>query len=204
MDALILASASARRRDFLVELGVDFEVDAADVDETPRPGEAPEETTLRLARAKAEVVAARRPGRWILAADTVVVIDGDAGAAGVAEILGKPRDRADARRMLGLLADREHRVVTAAVLLDPAGKTALAEAVVTRVRFRALADEEVEDYLASGEADDKAGAYGIQGAAGRFVAGVAGSHSNVVGLPLEVVETALRRAGFLAAEPRPA
>ena len=188
---LVLASASARRRAYLEQLGVAFEVVPADVDETPRPGEDPGALAVRLARDKAEAVWRRRPGCWILAADTIVATDD--------EILGKPADRDDARRMLRRLADREHRVITAVVLLQPRGATILDEAAVTRVRFRPLSESEIDAYLATGEADDKAGAYGIQGGAARFVLRVDGSHSNVVGLPLELLEPALRRAGLLRA-----
>jgi septum formation protein len=186
MKSLVLASASARRRAFLEDLGVPFETRPADVEESPLPGEAPAAMALRLARSKA--LAARVPGRWTLAADTVVAAD--------EVILGKPVDREDARRMLRLLSGRRHRVVTGVVLLSPEGDPSLAETVETTVAFRGLGERDIDSYLATGEADDKAGAYGIQGAAAAFVTEVLGSHSNVVGLPLEVVVPALRQAGF--------
>jgi septum formation protein len=187
--SIVLASGSARRRDFLAQLGARFEVVPADIDESPLPGEAPEALALRLAREKARAVARLHAGRWILAADTIVVVD--------EEILGKPCDRPDARRMLRLLAGREHRVITGVVLRAPDGTAEIDEVAVTRVRFRPLADAEIDGYVAGGEADDKAGAYGIQGAAAAFVERVEGSFSNVVGLPLEVVEPALRRRALL-------
>lgn len=192
METIVLASGSARRRDYLARLGARFEVLPADVDESLRPGESPELAVLRLARDKARAVERLRPDHWILAADTVVAV-GD-------EILGKPRDRDDARRMLRRLAAREHRVVTGVVLLAPGGAAELDEFVTTRVRFGLLADDQIESYLATGEADDKAGAYGIQGAAGTFVVGVDGSQSNVVGLPLEVLVPVLRRRALLPAD----
>ena len=191
MTSLVLASASSRRRAFLEELGVRFETRPADVDESPLPGEEPAAMALRLARAKA--LAARVPGRWTLAADTVVAAD--------EVILGKPVDRDDAGRMLRLLSGRRHRVVTGVVLLSPQGEAAVEEAVETVVAFRRLEEGDIASYLATGEADDKAGAYGIQGAAAAFVTEVLGSHSNVVGLPLEIVVPALRQAGFEVANP---
>ena len=184
---LVLASASARRRAYLEELGVAFEARPADVDESRLAAEAPEAMARRLARAKARAV--WREGLWVLAADTIVAL-GD-------EVLGKPVDRDDARRMLRLLSGREHRVLTGAVLLAPGGEAVLDEVARTAGAFRLVAEGEIADYVAGGEADDKAGAYGIQGAAGAFVARVEGSYSNVVGLPLELVEPALRRAGLL-------
>lgn len=191
MTSLVLASASSRRRAFLEELGVRFETRPADVDESPLPGEEPAAMALRLARAKA--LAARVPGRWTLAADTVVAAD--------EVILGKPVDRDDAGRMLRLLSGRRHRVVTGVVLLSPQGEAAVEAAVETVVAFRRLEEGDIASYLATGEADDKAGAYGIQGAAAAFVTEVLGSHSNVVGLPLEIVVPALRQAGFEVANP---
>jgi septum formation protein len=186
---IVLASGSPRRRDYLTQIGARFEVLPAEVDETTAAGEAPEDAALRLAREKARAVQRLRPDRWILAADTIVAVE--------AEILGKPRDRDDARRMLRLLAGREHRVVTGVVLLDPKGDARIDRAVITRVRFRPLGEAEITAYLAGGEADDKAGAYGIQGAAAAFVEGIDGSLSNVVGLPLEVLEPVLRRHALL-------
>jgi septum formation protein len=188
MPRLVLASGSARRRDYLEQLGVVFEVLPADVDESPQPGESPEALALRLAHEKARAAQQRAPESWVLAADTVVAV-GDV-------VLGKPVDRADARRMLRLLSGRAHRVITGVALLRPDGSAALDTFVVTEVIFRRLADDDIDAYVESGEADDKAGAYGIQGGAGPFVAAVDGSYSNVVGLPLEVVEPALRHARF--------
>jgi len=181
---LVLASASPRRRALLAQLGLPFEVVASDVPETPRAGEGPEHFARRMAREKAAAVAERYRGRLILAADTVVVLDD--------MLCGKPADRDDARRMLRALSGRTHRVLTAVALIDAAGRfdDLLAE---SRVRFRALTAAEIEAYLDSGEAFDKAGAYGLQGLARQFVADVHGSESNVIGLPIDEVAALLRR-----------
>jgi len=157
----------------------------SDVDETLPPGP-PAETARRLALAKARAVAARLAAGIVLGADTIVVIDGEA--------LGKPVDAADARRMLRRLRGREHEVITGiAVVQAPGGRTAAAT-VVSRVRMAEYDEAAIEAYVASGEPFDKAGAYAIQGRGGALVAGLEGSFTNVVGLPLE--ETARLLAGF--------
>ena len=180
---VVLASASPRRRDMLAAIGLTTDVQAADVDESVLPGEAPEAMALRLAEAKADAVAAERTGASIvLAADTIVVLDG--------EILTKPRDTEHAVRTLTKLQDREHTVITAFAAIrtdDPARR--VVRAVRTRVRFRALSEPVIRDYVASGEPLDKAGAYGIQRIGAKLVREVRGSYTNVVGLPLvEVLE----------------
>lgn len=179
---LILASRSPRRAELLTAAGIDFTVRVADIDETPRAGEAPEDYALRLAREKASAVDASEK-ETVLAADTIVVLDG--------EIMGKPRDASDARRMLTALSGRRHDVITAVCLRS--GEEAHAEAVVTGVWFAPLTDAEIDWYVASGEPMDKAGAYGIQGLASRFVERIEGSYSNVVGLPVAVVYQLLSR-----------
>jgi septum formation protein len=181
---LILASASPRRAELLTSAGFTFEVVAADVDETVRQDEAAEAYALRVARDKAEAVFHRRrkSGSAILAADTVVVLNG--------EILGKPTDSADARRMLRLLANAAHDVHTGVVIRTSSEERA--EVITTRVRFRRMDDSEIEWYVASGEADGKAGAYGIQGRASRFIDYIEGSWSNVVGLPIADVYRLLK------------
>ncbi|MGE0812073.1 MAG: nucleoside triphosphate pyrophosphatase [Vicinamibacterales bacterium] len=179
---LVLASASPRRAELLRAAGLVFTIDAADVDETPRPGEAPDAYVRRLAEAKAAAVARRRPGDVVLGADTTVALDG--------EILGKPGDAEEAHRMLRRLAGRSHRVYTGVALaLGPDVRTAVAS---TTVRFAPLSEAEIAAYVATGEPVDKAGAYGIQGGAARFVAGVDGPHDNVVGLPVAAVLGLLR------------
>jgi len=183
---LILASHSARRSELLRNAGFDFEVSPSDVHEgEPLDGEPPEEFARRLARAKALFVAASSPkGRLILGADTVVI----AGA----NLFGKPADRADARRMLRALSGRTHRVLTAVALVDDDGHIAEA-AVGSEVEFRQLTAGEIEEYIESGEPFDKAGAYAIQGLAQKFVTGVRGSYSNVIGLPIDEVLELLHR-----------
>jgi septum formation protein len=181
---LILASASPRRRDLLAAHGIRFEGVPSAVEETPRPGELPEAFAQRLAREKACDVAQQRPGTCVLAADTVVI----AGAT----LFGKPTDRADARRMLRALSGRTHRVLTAVALVDGDGHIA-ETAVESEVEFRQLTAGEIEAYLDSDEPFDKAGAYAIQGVARKFVTGVRGSYSNVIGLPMDEVMELLRR-----------
>jgi septum formation protein len=172
-----------------MQIGVRFAVVASDVPEEHERGEAPVQFVQRMARDKAVAVAACHPGAWVLAADTVVVV-GD-------RILGKPVDAAVARSMLGLLSGCQHEVLTGVALIGPDGGLCDHVNVATRVRFRALSADEIDDYVASGEPLDKAGAYGIQGGAARFVEDVLGSYTNVVGLPLDEVRSLLDRHGLL-------
>ncbi len=181
---LVLASASPRRRELLERLGLRFMVRAADIDETPLPGEAPDAYVLRLAREKAQAVG--RPGELVLAADTTVVCDG--------EILGKPLDDADAERMLRLLAGREHEVFTGVAVLS-SGRIASGIAR-TAVRMAALTSEEIAWYVATGEPRDKAGAYAIQELGSLFVEGVSGNSSNVIGLPIPLVYRLFAELGW--------
>lgn len=173
---LILASQSPRRSEILRHAGIPFVVKPANVDETVRPGEPVEDYVRRVAQQKAIAVECA-PGDVVLGADTVVVIGG--------EILGKPRDRADAVRMLEQIRGREHQVITGICLRR--GKELLYDRAVTRVWFTPLTREEIEEYVASGEPVDKAGAYAIQGLASKFIQRIEGSYTNVVGLPIELV-----------------
>ncbi|HEY2432438.1 MAG TPA: Maf family protein [Vicinamibacterales bacterium] len=183
-DRLVLASASPRRAELLASAGYDFTVDPADVDETETSGEAPDAYVLRVARDKARAVAARRDeSDVVLAADTTVVVQG--------EILAKPADSSDARRMLQLLAGTSHDVLTAVVAIS--GGRELADVIATRVRLLPLGLEEIEWYIGTGEPMGKAGAYAIQGRAARFVDRIEGSWSNVVGLPVATVSEMLKR-----------
>jgi septum formation protein len=181
---LVLASASPRRRALLARLGVPFDVVVSDVPETPHVGELPAAFARRAAREKAAEVGHRCPNALVLAADTVVVVDG--------VIFGKPRDRADARRMLEALSGRAHEVLTAVALRHSSGG---GDEVLVRsaVQFRVLAADEIDAYLDSDEPYDKAGAYAVQGQAQRFVLEVRGSYTNVVGLPLDEVREPLER-----------
>jgi septum formation protein len=172
---LLLASRSPRRADLLRTLGVSFAVVDVDIDERPQPDEDPAAYVGRLARGKARAGYAAARGLPVLAADTTVVLDG--------AILGKPADDAAARDMLGRLGGRAHQVLTGVAVIDAHGE--LHDTVVsTQVRFRRLDAREIAAYVASGEPADKAGGYGIQGLGGALVAGIDGSYSNVVGLPL--------------------
>ena len=172
---LILASASPRRRELLEGLGLQFEIRPAKGDERPAPGLGGAETAAQLSRAKClEIAADASPEDVVIAADTVVCLDG--------EILGKPHDASDARRMLSGLSGRTHRVYTG-VTVARAGRV-LSGAEETAVRFRVLTDAEIDAYIATGEPMDKAGAYGIQGRAALFVEGIEGDYFNVMGLPL--------------------
>ena len=194
---LILASASPRRAALLRAAGIAFDVLAADVDESVLPGEAPEAHVRRLAGAKVDAVRPRAGERPVLGADTVVVVD--------AEILGKPRDRDDAVRMLRLLSGRTHQVMTGVALSGgataPASTGALEpltpEVEVTTVEFARLTTAEIDWYVASGEPVDKAGAYAVQGLASRFVTRIEGSYSIVVGLPVALVYKLCKQAGLL-------
>jgi septum formation protein len=183
---LVLASGSPRRRELLARLGLDPEVVPADIDEAPLPDEAPSLHALRIARAKAEAAAARRPGAPVLAADTIVVLDG--------EILGKPRDRDQARAMLRRLAGRAHVVITAVAVRCAGREATVVEQA--RVTFRPVPEPLLDWYLATGEADDKAGAYAVQGRGALLVDRVEGNVQAVVGLPLAPLPDLFARVGL--------
>lgn len=187
---LVLASGSPRRRELLASLGIDFLIDSGNGDEPrPEPGESPEAYAVRASTAKARQVANRHPKAVILAADTIVVLDGD--------ILGKPVDDADALAMLTRLSGRTHQVVTGCCLLTPdSGEERFA--VSSDVTMRRSSREELLAYAATGEPRDKAGAYAIQGLGGFLVRRVEGSYTNVVGLPLSRVLERLLVDGVLA------
>jgi len=180
---LILASASPRRAELLRAAGLDFEVVVRQIDESSRPFEAAPAYVQRLASEKAEAAmgAVREPSAVVLAADTAVVVDGD--------ILGKPRDDADAAAMLRRLSGRRHEVMTGVCLRGTDFEFMRVE--TTAVYVAALSEVDVAWYVASGEGRDKAGAYAIQGLASRFIPRIEGSYTNVVGLPVECVVRAL-------------
>jgi septum formation protein len=191
---LILASASPRRAELLRNAGILFEVVVADIPESPNPGERPLDYCRRVAAEKARAIAAKHRDRAVLAADTIVVID-DA-------ILEKPRDADDARAMLRRLSGRTHEVMTGVCLIlperaenvrDKDGATELLEAETTRVHMVEIGDDEIADYIASGEPMDKAGAYAIQGMASRWIPRIEGCYFNVVGLPIPRVYGMLKR-----------
>lgn len=210
--SLILASSSPRRQELLRAAGIEFTVEVANLPEVPHPGEAPQHFAERMAREKAWAVARhrRRPGEWVLAADTVVFVNG--------EILGKPADApdpaAEAARMLRLLSGREHRVITGVCLLASGqwsvGSGQKSSAVdrqppavdfvaseTTRVWMNELCADDIRDYIATGEPMDKAGAYAIQGRASRWIPRIEGCYFNVVGLPVPLVYRMLREQGIV-------
>lgn len=178
---LVLASRSPRRREILQQAGIPFTVRPADVDETPRPHEAPRDYVTRIAAEKASAVAAG-PDDIVLGADTTVAVSG--------EILGKPRDSADAARMLELLSGRRHEVLTGICL--KAAARVVQDCAETAVWFASLSRQEIADYAAGGEPLDKAGGYAIQGLASKFVQRIEGCYFNVMGLPIALVYRHLR------------
>lgn len=182
---IVLASASPRRRDLLTLIGIPHEVRPADIDESLLPGELPDAHAERLARAKASLLAARAPDALVVGSDTIVVVDGD--------ILGKPRDEAEAARMLRRLAGRRHTVHTA-VAVARGGRV---ESGVERVEvaFRPLTDADIASYVATGEPMDKAGAYGIQGFGATIVERIEGDYFAVMGLPLGRLVRLMERVG---------
>jgi septum formation protein len=179
---LVLASASPRRQELLRNAGIPFEVQPADIPEDPLPGEPAKACAERLARGKALTVARRRPDEIVLGADTVVVVDG--------QLLGKPSDAADAARMLRLLSGRKHQVITGVCLVARGEPSVSSETTV--VTMNDLTDQDIADYVASGEPMDKAGAYAIQGIASRWIPRIEGDYGNVVGLPVALVFRMLR------------
>ncbi|HEX9582159.1 MAG TPA: Maf family protein [Gemmatimonadales bacterium] len=182
---IVLASQSPRRRQLLDMLGIRHVVDPANVEERQETGEAPEAFAARIARQKALQVVTRHGGTPVLAADTVVVVDGDT--------LGKPRSPEEACQMLARLAGRDHRVVTAVALA--AGARVHQRCDVTQVWFRPISPEEIQAYVATGEPLDKAGAYGVQGLGSVLVDRIDGDFFGVMGLPLRLVIDLLAEAG---------
>ncbi len=185
-QALILASGSPRRRDFIRNLGIPFEVIKPEIDERPHPGESPAELVQRLAFEKASAAADLYPDRVVLAADTIVVLDH--------EVLGKPRDRADAAAMLKKLSGRTHEVMTGVCVRR--GEEIRPLFAITKVTFTPMSDELIAAYVASGESDDKSGSYAVQGIGTMFVDKVEGSVSSVVGLPCAQTRMVLEQFGY--------
>ena len=182
---LVLASASPRRADLLRAAGIPFDVFPVDIDERFRQGEKPEDAVARLAEAKANTAAASHPDTVVLGADTTVVIRGEA--------LAKPANADDAVRMLRLLSGRTHEVLTGVCVCF--GSRRLMHVEPTRVRMAYMSDAEIAWYVSTGEPFDKAGGYAVQGIASRFIEGIDGSYSNVVGLPISSVYELLKELG---------
>lgn len=178
----ILASSSARRQQLLKKIGISFSIDPADIDETINPQKPVEEEIQRLAYRKAEAVLRRHPGAIVLGSDTVVYCQ--------KEVLGKPRDENDARRMLRMLSNHRHEVITGLCLLsDQRRYNTVSTAYVT---FGPMSEEEIEDYISSQEPFGKAGAYAIQGKAACYITGLEGDYYSIVGLPVHLVYEELK------------
>ena len=184
----ILASASPRRRELLASIGLDFDVIPSSIPEIRGDGESPEEYVARLSREKAAAIAAKHPERWIIAADTTVLLG--------EELLEKPADPADARRMLAVIAGKTHVVYTGVTLQNLAGGYHDTRVAESEVRMLPLSEREIAWYVGTGEPLDKAGAYAVQGIGAMFIDSVHGSYTNVVGLPLALLYQMLRRAGI--------
>ncbi len=186
--ALILASASPRRREILSNLGLDFQVMASEIDETPLSAEAAPEYVMRLARDKAKDVAARLAQAVVIGADTIVVVDD--------QLLGKPSSTAQARTMLQQLSQRWHQVLTGVAVINTSTQQQAVDHCITRVKFSALTPEEIEWYLQTREPFGKAGGYAIQGYASLFIEEIAGNYLNVVGLPITLLRHLLGKTGY--------
>ncbi|HYH06239.1 MAG TPA: Maf family protein [Thermoanaerobaculia bacterium] len=184
----ILASASPRRRELLASIGLAFDVLPSHVPEVHQDGEAPEEYVARLSRDKAHALASEHPSRWVIAADTTVLLD--------EELLEKPADTADAMRMLGMISGRTHIVYTGVTIENVERGYRDTRVAESEVRMLALSDQDIEWYIATGEPLDKAGAYAVQGIGAMFIDSIHGSYTNVVGLPLATLFQMLRRAGL--------
>lgn len=186
--ALVLASSSPRRLELLRQVGVEPDlVDPADIDETPERDETPRRLVARLGLGKAQVVAERHPDAFVLAADTIVAVG--------RRILGKPEDEADARRMIGLLSGRAHRVLTGVAVIAPGGKAA-SRVVESRITFKRVTAQELDAFIAGGEWTDASGAYKVHKLAGAFVTDLRGSFTSVVGLPLYETLNLLKGLGW--------
>ena len=184
---IVLASASPRRQELLKKAGIEFVVRPADIPEVPAPGEAPLAFGERMAREKARAVRESAPRQTILAADTVVAVDD--------QILGKPENDEDAVRMLRLLSGRPHSVITSVCLSGENFEDVRSEN--TRVEFATMTEDEIREYVRTGEPMDKAGAYAIQGMASRWITKVDGDYYNVMGLPVDLVWRMLREREVL-------
>jgi septum formation protein len=189
LKKIVLASASPRRKALLEQIGLSFEVDPSGASEVIDPRADPGQEAIRLSRAKADSIASKHQDALIIAADTFGVLDGN--------IIGKPRDPADAAAMLRSLSGKMHLVITGYTLLDTSTGRAVSNSVVTRVYFRPLSEDEIAAYVATGEPLDKAGAYAIQGLGAVLVERIDGDYFNVMGLPLCALAENLSEFGVL-------
>lgn len=192
----ILASGSPRRRELLASIGLDFDVLPSSVHEVRMEGESVTAYVARLASEKAEEIAQKHAGRWVIAADTVVYLDG--------MVLEKPLDEADARSMLATIAGRQHTVFTGVTVRNVSSDYSETSVMSTNVTIMSLRDEDIAWYVSTGEPMDKAGSYAVQGIGAMFIESIDGNYTNVVGLPLSLLRHMLVRAGLdplrLAAE----
>ena len=182
MKKLILASQSPRRRELLEKCGLPFICEPADIDETIAEGNDLSEEIKRLSRRKAEAVLALHPDAVVIGSDTIVAIDG--------KVLGKPRDRSEAKQMLQMLSGNTHQVITGLCVIS--SSRCFQDVSVSHVTFAPLSSDEIDAYVSSGECDDKAGAYAIQGGAGRFITNIDGDYYAIMGLPLNSVYEELK------------
>jgi septum formation protein len=192
-NPLVLASSSPRRKELLAQLGIPFEPVESGIEETALGGLSPAELACQVAVRKAESVRHRYPQRWILGADTIVVLKN--------RIFGKPSDTRDCREMLLSLSGRNHSVITAFCLIDPSGISVHIEAVVTKVKVKRMREDEIEAYIRTGEAFGKAGGYAIQAIGSFMIERIMGSYTNVVGLPVCEVINAMITCGALRGFP---
>lgn len=184
MKPIVLVSSSPRRRELLERAGLEFTVDEADIEENQIDDADPAELAKSISMAKALAAAPRHPGSILIAADTLGWLDG--------QILGKPRNKEDARRMLEAMSGRCHRVITGFTIIDTNTGRAVSKTVETAVHFKTISKGDIDKYIATGEPLDKAGGYAIQGAGGMFVDRIEGDYYNVVGLPVNALAKALK------------
>lgn len=185
MKKIILASQSPRRKQLLEQVGLQFEVEASQVEESFLDSDSPEETVCRLSRVKAEDVASRNPNSVIIGADTVAIFED--------QIIGKPKGTKSARELLTKMSGKTHEIVTGFTVIDSDTGKSVTESVISRVRFRDLGEDEIDRYVESGEPLDKAGAYGIQEKGAVLVDHIDGDYSNIVGLPLTALSETLKQ-----------
>ncbi len=189
LASFILASVSPRRKELLEGMGIEFDVIPSGINEDFLNGETPRDHVLRLSKEKSFAVSRNNPDAWVLGADTIVIIDGD--------VIGKPGTQNDARAMLARLSGREHQVITGFTIVNKSADVMITDAVESFVIFKEISEDEMDWYVKTKEPYDKAGGYAVQGMAAFFIREIRGSYTNVVGLPLTEVVTALKRVGAL-------
>lgn len=185
---IILASTSPRRKELLSETGLVFEIIAADYEEDMTVPLSPEELVLHLSRGKADSVALLNKDAIIIAADTIVALDG--------VVMGKPHTKEKAKEMLKMLSAKTHQVFTGLTIIDATSDKIVSRAVSSQVIFKKISDEEIDEYVDTGEPLDKAGAYAIQGLANKFIEGIEGDRSNIIGLPMATLLEELKNFGI--------